>query len=185
MQVRASAIRGMPIVEESTMQRVAVLDAPLIHPDTGAIEGFFVLGEIPEVPGIAFLAAIDIVAWGTSLHIRSTDCLAPPEDLVRMRTRFDDPRHVLRQPVRIQGTMTLVGVCADVQFDTRKMVLQWIFPRRFFLYRRPISVTEIVEVTPDAIIVRDPLRGLPDDTLNDAADDATRRLSVIATPEVS
>ncbi len=35
---------------------------------------------------------------------------------------------------------------------------EWIFPRRFFMSRQPLPMSDILEITPEAIIVKDPLR---------------------------
>lgn len=158
MQVRSSAIRGMPVVEDGTLARIGSVSSPLIHPDTGAIEGFFILADHPEVMGEMFLSSIDILAWGTSIHVRSIDRLAPPDDLIRLRERFLDPRRVLGQTIRVVGSGRRIGWCADVQFDTRRMMIQWLFPRRFFFFRSPVPATDIVEITPEALWIRDPLR---------------------------
>lgn len=165
MQTRFSTVAGAHIVEEQSMECVGFLRAPLIDPDTGIIVGFFVLGAHPDAPVDAFVASADIIAWGTSVHIRSLDVLSPPEDLIRLRGILHDDRRVLGQTIMIRGTRRTIGRCADVQFDTRRCALQWIFPRRFWIYRRPIAVTEIEEITPEAIWIADPLRGISEQTV--------------------
>jgi len=156
MHVRASMCRGMPVVDDCTQDVVATLEAPVIDSDTGSIQGFFVTGVFSHDP--LFLQIVDIVGWGMQVHIRSADRLAPPEEIVRLQRFFTDRRTILGQPIRTQGSNTYLGRCDDVQFNTHHFTLEWLFPRKFFVYRQPVPVNEIIEVTPDVVLVNDPLR---------------------------
>lgn len=154
MHVRFSQVRGTPVVDDSTQFMLGVLTDPLIHPDTGRIEGFFVAGSAEEL----FLSCHDIVAWGMQVHIKNADKLGPPSDFIRLQKLLEDPRTFLGQLIRTEETRRTLGVCTDVQFDTRHFIVEWLFPRRFFLIRQPIPASDVGEVTPEAIWVKDPLR---------------------------
>ncbi|MDD5054693.1 MAG: hypothetical protein PHZ00_00315 [Candidatus Peribacteraceae bacterium] len=156
MHVRASMCRGMPVVDDGTQEVVAFLGDPVLDPDTGNIQGFFVIGAFSR--HTLFLQTVDIIGWGMQVHIRGEDRLAPPEDLVRIRLLLSDGRTILGQPIRTHESNVTLGRCDDIQFNTHHFTSEWLFPRRFFLYRQPVPVTEIVEVTPDAVFVNDPLR---------------------------
>ena len=157
MHVRLSSIRGLSVVDDESQQVVAVLEEPLIHPDTGMIQGFFVYSFIPGESGELFLSCHDIAAWGLHVHIRSADRLSPPEDLVRITALLEDPRTFLGQRMKIDGTGKNLGTCLDVQFDTRHFHVEWLFPKRFFFWRQPVAASEVLEVTEEAILIRDPM----------------------------
>lgn len=157
MHLRASQARGIPIIDDGTQQIVGFLDSPLIDPDTGRILGFFVLPAFFGA-GDVFLQSIDIVAWGTRVHVRSEDCLSPPDDIIRLKATLADPRRVIGQPIRTKDSNRTLGICSDVQFNTRHFMTEWIFPRKFFIARQPLPMTEVLEVTQVGIWIRDPLR---------------------------
>lgn len=157
MHLRASQIIGIPVVDDGTQQIVGFLHAPLIDPDTGRILGFFVLSAFLG-GGEMFLQSLDIAAWGTRVHIRSEECLSPPEELIRLRSALEDPRLIIGQRIRTKTTNRCLGICRDIQFNTRHFMAEWIFPRRFFMSRQPLPMSDILEITPEAIIVKDPLR---------------------------
>lgn len=146
----------MQVLDDSTQQTEGFIDRPLIDPDTGKIIGFFVV-PVSFGASMLFLQSIDIAAWGTVVHIRSVDCLCPPEDVVRLRSAFEDPRTFLGQPIKIKKGATL-GILADVQFNTKNFIVEWLFPRKFFFLRQPVAVTEILEVTKTAIWIKGPAR---------------------------
>ncbi len=156
MHIRASMCRGMPVVDDATQDTVATLDDPVIDPDTGNIQGFFVSAVFSR--DALFLQTSDIVGWGMQVHIRNADRLTPPDELIRLQRFFEGGRTVLGQSILTRGTKMRLGTCADVQFNTHHFTLEWLFPRKFFFYRQPVPVTEIYEVTKDAVWVNDPLR---------------------------
>lgn len=157
MHLRCSSAIGTYVVDDSTQQPVGVLGEPVIDPDTGRILGFFVFsGRVGA--GELFLQSIDIISWGTRVHVRNDDCLGPPDDLVRLQQAFEDPRTFLGQSIKTEKTKRVIGRCSDVQFNTHHFQVEWLFPRRFFMNRQPIPATDIVEVTPEAIWVREPAR---------------------------
>lgn len=126
----------------------------LIHPDRGSVEGFFV-----RVPAFLhsvelFLPSIDILHWGSRVRVRSAEALSPLEDLVRLRDLFHEGRPMLGQRILTEGGVK-IGRCADVQFDTKKFRLEWLFSRKWLRWGRALPVTCIIIVRPDAIIVQD------------------------------
>jgi len=156
MHLRSSQVRGIHLVDDGTQQVVGFLDYPLIDPDTGRVLGFFVLSTFSG--GSVFLQSADIAAWGTRVHIRSEDCLSPPDELIRLKSALEDPRRVIGQVIRTKDSGRHLGICGDVQFNTRHFIVEWIFPRKFFIARQPLPMSDIIEVTPEAVWVKDPLR---------------------------
>lgn len=161
MHVRASVISGTQVVSDATQYIVGTLGAPLIDSDTGKIVGFFVHSF--EMGRELLLQSIDITSWGTRVHILSEDRLGPPEDFVRFEKLLTDGRTFLGQTIRVQGTGRSLGKLCDVQFSTRHFLVEWIFPRRFFFAQTPIAASEIVEVTPEAVWIKNPVRPIKEE----------------------
>lgn len=154
MHLRFSTAAGLPVTEEHAQEPCAVISGILIHPDTGRVEGFFV-----RVPAFLrseerFLQTMDIRHWGARIRIRSADLLVPVEEIIRLEQLLEEGRPVLGQRIVSEGGQVL-GTCRDVQFDTKQFLIDWIFPKRWLKWGRAIPVSSIVEVRPDAIVVRD------------------------------
>lgn len=159
MHIRFSIAVGMPVLDDETSRIVARISGILIHPDTGKIAGFFV-----SVAGLFssnefFLSSQDIVAWGTVVHVRHQDVIVPADELVRLKPLLEDGRTMLGQRILTAKKRRYMGICKDVQFDTRQLAIEWLFPRKyFFLSQNPIPASEVTEVTKKAILVKEPLR---------------------------
>ena len=137
-----------------TKERLGTLQSLLIHPDTGAIEGirFFVGGMTGRV--WYCVPTLDIVHWGLRIDVRSADAAGPLEEYVRFQDILHEGRTVLGQRILTEGGRDL-GRCADIQFNTDHFQVEWLFPRKWFRWGRPIPITAILEVRPDAVVVRE------------------------------
>lgn len=153
MQVRFSTCRGQPVADADGDVLGSVQDL-LLNPDTGRVEGLFV-----AIPGFlrsdtAFLSSADIRRWGTAVELADADALGPLDEHVRLERLAADPRRMLGQPMVTEAGASL-GRCADVQFDTESFHLQWLFPRRrLWRWGIPVPAHAVLEVRPDAIVVR-------------------------------
>lgn len=154
MQVRISTCIGALVTEESSEEVLGTLVDILIHPDTGKVEGFYVQVSGGFGGGVFFCGSADVSRFGTRVYVRRADVLCDPHDIVRLQALLEDGRTVLGQRVRTESGQYL-GRCRDVQFDTDAMKVEWIFPKKFFRWRRGIAASDILEVRHDAIIVRD------------------------------
>lgn len=155
MHVRLSSSLGLPIIEKNDDHVLGVISGILINPDSGKIEGFYA-----KVPGLMlkedlFFSALDTVKWGTRVSIQDREVLSFASDRVRLKEILEDPRSVLGQKVVYENGKSL-GVCKDVQFDTDKMIMTWIFPKKFLRWGMAIPAKEIKEIKNEKIIVRDP-----------------------------
>ena len=151
MHVRFRSCIGMPVLPDGGDMVLATLSGVLIHPDTGKIEGFFAHDRGSK--GL-FFSSKDIVRFGTRIYIRDEDALAPSDDHIRLATLLDDPRTFLGQKIRTESG-GIVGRCIDVQFNTESMHVEWLFPRKWFRWGRPLPIASVLEIRPDAIIVRE------------------------------
>jgi len=154
MHLRYSKAAGTPVVEDMTEEPIGTISGILLHPDLGKVEGFFVAIRGFLHTTELFLPAPDIRHWGSRVRIRDADVLAPIEDHVRLQRLMEEGRLLLLQPIVTESGRPL-GICRDVQFQTSTYMLEWIFPRRFFRWGRPIPANAIIEVRPEAIIVRE------------------------------
>lgn len=154
MHIRFSHCRGLPVVEEQSQQPVGTIEDIFIHPDMGKAEGFFVRIRHFLHSETLFLGTADIAHWGRTVMIRDRDVLAPLEDHVRLQQLFDEGRTVLGQKMVTESGKAL-GTCGDVQIETHTFRAEWFFPRTLFGWGRPVPVTSVMEVRPDAIVVRE------------------------------
>jgi len=147
---------GLPLVEEGADGSIlGLLSGILIHPDTGRIEGFFVRSR-----SSLFVSSLDISRWGTRVYVRNADVVSPIEDRIRLQPLLEDTRTVLGQKV-LSESGARFGKCHDVQFNTDTMHIEWIFPKKLFRWGVALPVAEILEVRPEAIIVKDRLKAEP------------------------
>jgi sporulation protein YlmC with PRC-barrel domain len=159
MHVRLSTCLGTEVIDRSSGETLGLLSGLFVHPDTGKLEGVYVtvatamFGSSQSL----FCGSDDIVHWGATLQIRSHSCLSPLEDRVRLIPLHQEGRTIIGQHIRSEAGRS-VGRCKDVQIDTEKMRLEWLFPRRFFQQGIAIPAKDIVEVRREAIIVRDALK---------------------------
>lgn len=156
MHVRYSMSRGMPLVDDSSDEMLGALSGVFVHPDLGKIEGVFVRAAHGE----EFLAVEDIAHWGKSIVVRDHSAIAPLEDRVRLTALWNEGRPVLGQRI-VTEAGKILGTCADLQFETDTFRLEWLFPRRWFRWKRPIPASAIIEVRPDAVCVRDGAATVP------------------------
>ncbi len=152
MHLRLSTAIGLPVVDDAE-ELLGALSGVLLNPDTGAIEGFFV-----QIAGFfssetVFLPSSGIEHWGSRVRVRSSDVLSPLEEYVRLSQLQGERRPILGQPI-ITDAGRRLGVCRDIQFDTRSLRLEWLFPRRFLRWMVPVPVRAIIEVKQEAVIVR-------------------------------
>lgn len=155
MHVRLSLILGMPVHEEGSRLPIARLDLPIINVDTGKIEAFFVLISGGFLPARRLVLPVaDIARFGARVTVRSSEVFCEPTDVIRIASLLSDSRRLLQQRMQTVSGVYL-GRAADVQFETLHFMLQWIFPRRWYGWGTPVSTSSVLEVTPQAVIVRD------------------------------
>lgn len=156
MRARYTRSLGLTVIGEETGDVLGALNGMILNPDTGVVEGFFVrtAGFWAQEKRL-FLCRSDILRWGARIAVRGRDALVPVDDLVRVNEILGGRRPVLGQKIVTESGLAF-GRCADVQFNTASFRLEWMFPRRFFRWGIPIPASQILEVRPEAVIVKDP-----------------------------
>lgn len=187
MHVRFSRALGTQVMEAGSGEIIGLISDILIQPNTGKIEGFFITLPSFFATEPLFLSVLDIIHWGTRVTIRDPDALCPVSDLLRLQDLLDDDRIILGQKMITQSGRK-IGVCKDVQFDTKKMRVEWLFPKKYFRWGTSLPASEIVEVTSDAIVMKDPslpVKVLDDDTEKIDALDVLQSLPDVSEPATS
>lgn len=156
MRARYTRSLGLTVIGEETGDVLGALNGMILNPDTGVVEGFFVrTAEFWAQEKRLFLCRSDILRWGARIAVRGRDALASVDDLVRISEILEGKRQILGQKIVTESGFAL-GRCADVQFNTASFRLEWLFPRRFFRWGVPIPASQILEVRPEAVVVKDP-----------------------------
>ena len=157
MHIRFSTCIGTNIFCDSLHEVVGQILDILINPDSGKVEGFFVVAPHVSFSSAPFLSSLDIARWGTQVHVRDADMVSPAEDRIRLRSLLEDDRRLIGQRIRTESGKRL-GKCKDVQFNTDSMRCEWLFPRKWMRWGAPIPLSNVIEVRSNAIIVRDELQ---------------------------
>lgn len=153
MRVRLSTVIGLSVVDASE-EELGTLSGVLLNPDTVVMEGLFVSINEFFSSRTLFVPVQDIQHWGTRVRIRDADSLSPLDELVRLQQLHEEGRSVLGQRIITEGG-TYLGRCGDIQFDTRFFRVEWLFPHKWMFWKRPVPVQVILQVRPDAIVIRD------------------------------
>lgn len=179
MHLLASNLQGTAVIEESTQHIVATADRLLVDPDRGRIVALF----LRSIDGqTLLLQTVDILSWGHRIHVASADRIGAPEEFLRLQDMLRDRRSLLGQEIRTT-TGEVIGRCTDVQFSSKTFELEYLFPKRFFLFRRPpIPMSEVQEVRDDIIIIRPPVRRVPERLLKIPSSVGEDPLSVLPSP---
>ena len=154
MQTRFSTCRGMEVVEENNGKLVGLISNMLIDPDSGKILGFYIFVNSGFFfGGEKFVSSIDVLNIGTRFIIRDVDVICDPNDIIRLQPILKDSRSVLKQRI-VSESGRYLGKCADVQFDTKSFIVQWLFPKKLYKWMVSIPVSAILEIKPKMILVK-------------------------------
>jgi hypothetical protein len=154
VQRSALASRGMPVLERGGRLLPLVVVQPLLHPDTGVVEGVSLRARRWGSPLLA-IRTDDLTRW-TDEHLVVTraEAISPVADFVRFQAWLTEGRTLVGQRVVTLGGRRL-GRCRDVLFDDELLQLIAIVPRRWGIWQLPVRRHDVLEVRPQAIIVRD------------------------------
>ena len=154
MHIRFSNAKGLPVLDDTSDEHIANISSILLEPDKGTVEGFFVSIPCFLSSDVLFLSTFDIIHWGAHVRVSHADVLSPLEERVRLWELAEQGRTILGQKI-VSEAGKIIGTCRDVQFNTKTFTLEWIFPRRLLHWGIPIPASAIIEVKPEAVIVRE------------------------------
>src|SRR3989344_5056065 len=152
MHILHSTALGTEVIDETDHQLQGVVADLLLDPDRGKIVALLIAS--PLSPDLLALQTQDIISWGQRIHIAEGERLGPPQEILRLEPFLEEKRKVLGQQIRTKSGV-IMGKCADIQFNAERFNLEWIFPRKFLRKGIPLPATDILEVTEEAIIVKD------------------------------
>jgi uncharacterized protein YrrD len=152
MHLLRSAAIGTEVIDEQDHQIHGTVTDFVFDPDRGKLVA--VLVDSPDSADLLALQTQDIAAWGQRIHIKETDMLGVPDEILRLKPLFEDPRTIIGQYIKTKSGVA-IGKCVDIQFDAAHFGIEWIFPRSFLKKGLPLPASDILEITKDAIIVKD------------------------------
>lgn len=152
MHLLRSQALGTEVMDEAEHHVQGKVADLLLDADRGKVIALLVRQLFS--PTLLALQTQDILSWGARVHIREPEVLAPPEDIVRLQTTLHDRRPIIGQRIRTKEG-TCVGRCVDLQFSTDHFEIEWIFPRKFLWKGTPLPASDILEITEEAIIMKD------------------------------
>ncbi len=152
MHLLRSAAIGTEIIDDALHEIHGRVIDLILDPDRGKILALLV--RMPFDSVITAVQIPDITTWGKRIHVRDSSVLGPVEEIIRLKPFLEERRRIYRQPI-VTKSGARIGICSDYQFSTEHFTLEWIFPKRFFSKGTPLPASEILEVTEEAIIVKD------------------------------
>lgn len=149
---------GLPVVTEHGHIVGRVFDI-IVNPDTGKIAAF-ALGPT----GQKVISPIDVLAWNNALIINDEEAILDPEDIQIVS-------HITKRNIHIRGCKVVtksgeyMGKVGDIAFNTKTFMLTVLLIGKSFLGfyydKKNVVHKDIIEITSERIIIKDPLRLIP------------------------
>lgn len=152
------SIRGEKVVHFETGECLALLNLPIVHPDTGVVEAFWVKPlELPLKNAI--ILASDIIDFKKSIYIRSEDVIHDPAEIIKIATLLDEKRDFLYAMVQNEKGKRY-GRIYNLSFSTETYVLRQIYTKRiavglFSFDFRVFPYERVLKVLPQVVIIDD------------------------------
>ncbi len=151
-----SELIGMPIYEDSMpIGPIALIRDVIIDPDTGALVAFMTHRR-------KVVLFRDARFFQSVFFIRSSDDLLEQDDVIRVHTILKKCPTLLGLPVYIDKKdekNEYIGRVVDLEIDTSIGQLVSMYTSKLLLFLRYddriISAKSIVEITPDAVLIKD------------------------------
>lgn len=156
-----SRIVGMPVVEEGMMRPITTVKDVVIDPENGKLVAFIV-----DVSKNLVVVPFDILSWGDIIRISDEDAIVPGDDVLRVHAVQKKGIKFFRTNVVTKSGNNL-GQVIDFAIDNKTFELRKLYVAKMILamFRynsRLIAASEILEILPDKIIVKDELRLIPE-----------------------
>jgi len=154
----AKSIVGAKVLEFDSGEVLAILNLPIINPDTGVVEAFWVKPlNLPLKDAVVQVG--DIIEFKKNMYIKSESVIADPADVIRISEILSDGRDLFGMEVKGESGRSY-GKVMDLSFDAKSSMLKSILTQRrslaFFRSERRIFPYErIVKVLPSYVLVDD------------------------------
>src|SRR3989344_3206979 len=152
MHLLRSAAIGTEVIDERDHQVQGVVSDIVLDADRGKLVALLI--DAPASQDLLALQVDDVISWGQRIHIREGEVLGSPQEIIRLVPFLEDKRTIIGQAIQTKSGV-LLGKCSDIQFDCEHFTLEWLFPRHFLRKGTPLPASDILEVTEEAIIVKD------------------------------
>lgn len=158
-----SHIVGTPVFEDDERHPVAFVRDVIIDPETGNLLALMINKN-------QIISVFDIASWGEVVRIRNSDVIAPLEDVLRVFEVYKRGIKVFGNRVETENG-TILGIVVDYVIDEKAMTLKKIFTAKLVLgifrhENRIISAKNIIEIRADKIIVRDGLKTVKEEAID-------------------
>ncbi|MBI5421844.1 PRC-barrel domain-containing protein [Candidatus Peregrinibacteria bacterium] len=150
-------IIGTPVLGFADGQPLGIVEDVIIHPDTGKVEALWVKPlTLPYAHAV--LPVEGILSWKKHLYVSGEGALSEPDEVIRIAETLSRKEGFVGNRVRNESGKGF-GRVYDLDFDTRNMTLRYLFVDKSFLgfrfQRRFFHYDSVVQVLPDAIVVKD------------------------------
>lgn len=150
-------IIGTPVLGFADGQPLGIVEDVIIHPDTGKVEALWVKPlTLPYAHAVLPVEAI--LSWKKNLYVSGDGALSEPDEVIRIAETLSRKEKFVGNRVRSESGKGF-GRVYDLDFDTRSMMLRYLFVDKSFLgfkfQRRFFHFDNIVQVLPDVILVKD------------------------------
>jgi uncharacterized protein YrrD len=158
MDTLRSTLSGQPIISLQTGQIVSWVDEPILDPTSLEVVALSCTGPHAKHPLI--LICRDIRQFAADcVIVDDEDNLTDPEDIARLSSSLKGHYSPIAKPVVTESGSKLGSVeDYSISLDTtriQKLHVRRPFPHSFFSPSLIIDRGQIIEVTPERIIVRD------------------------------
>lgn len=149
---------GLPVVTEHGHIVGRVFDI-IVNPDTGKIAAF-ALGPT----GQKVVSPIDVLAWSNALIINDEDSILDPDD-IQIVAQISQKNIYIRGKKVVTKSGEYIGKVGDIAFNSKMFMLTVLLIGKSFLGiyydKKNVAHKDILEITPEKIIIKDPLRLTP------------------------
>lgn len=152
------SIKGEKIIHFETGEALGILNLPIIDPDTGVIEAFWIKPLTLPLKNAIILTS-DILAFKKNIYVESEKSITIPEQILKISSILDDGRQFLFSPLKNEKGKSY-GSIYNLSFSTETYVIRQLFSKRSLL--RLISLGEwifpyerVIKVLPKVVIIDD------------------------------
>ncbi len=164
-----SQIIGQYITDETGRQLSRIIDV-VLNTDTGKVVGFLLAPD-----GQKAIAPLDITSWNHVITVHDSEEIMDTEELHSLMTALKKDTRIYKNKVITKNGLYMgkvVDFAIDPKFFTvTKLFVAKVFLGIFFYERKIISQKQILEITKEAIIIRNPVETI-----------SIKKLSVDAAP---
>jgi sporulation protein YlmC with PRC-barrel domain len=157
MEKLFSNIIGTPVLDDDIGRPLTTVKDLVIDPESGKVVGVLV-----DIHKNLIIAPVDILSWGDTLKIHTSDSIAPGDEILRVAEVQKRNIHIFHSRVETKKK-EYIGDVFDFSVNVETLVLQKIYTAKSILglFRydsRIIPAKNIEKILPNKIIVTENTR---------------------------